>query len=87
MKRRPRTVLPTPTPLRTLHVFLDTQVYRRFGHNPESPPLVALRDHLDAGRLVLHTTDVTLAEVRRQLVEYVGETSTELRFLRVLSAS
>lgn len=56
-------------PLETRHVFLDTQVYRTLRHNPENPALKTLKDHIQAHRVVLHTTDITLLEVKRQLVE------------------
>ncbi len=58
-------------PLQTRHVFLDTQVYRALRHNPENPALRALKENIQAQRLVLHITDITLAEVRRQIRELV----------------
>ncbi len=65
-------------PLETRHVFLDTQVYRALGHNPENPALKTLRDHIQAHRVVLHTTDITLFEVKRQLLEAVQTRAREL---------
>ena len=49
----------------------DTQVYRALGHNPANPALLALKEHVKAHRVVLHTTDITLLEVKRQLREEV----------------
>lgn len=75
---------PSPTqrrpaePLLTRHVFLDTQVYRALGHNPANPALAALKEHISAHRVVLHTTDVTLLEVKRQLKETVLARTREL---------
>jgi hypothetical protein len=71
-KRRPA------EPLETRHVFLDTQVYRALGHNPENPALKTLKDHILAHRVVLHTTDITLFEVRRQLMEAAQTRAREL---------
>lgn len=62
----------------TRHVFLDTQVYRELGHNPANPALTALKQHIDAHRIVLHTADITLAEVRRQIQELVLSRAREL---------
>lgn len=65
-------------PLETRHVFLDTQVYRALGHNPENPALKTLKNHIEAHRVVLHTTDITLLEVKRQLVEAAHTRAREL---------
>ena len=37
--------------LLTRHIFLDTEVYRRFGHNLNSAPLQALGWHIQEGFL------------------------------------
>jgi hypothetical protein len=66
----------------THHVFLDTQVYRAHAHNPDSPPLLALRDHIAADRLILHITDITLAEIERQLGELAGEATAAMKKAR-----
>ena len=58
-------------PLLTRHVFLDTQVYRALGHNPASQALVTLKEQIEAHRVVLHTTDITLLEVERQIRELI----------------
>jgi len=58
-------------PLLTRHVFLDTQVFNALKHNPSSPALLALKEHIDAHRVVLHITDITFLEVNRQLTEAV----------------
>lgn len=70
-------------PLETHHVFLDTQVYRRLGHNPDSPPLITLQQRIEAGRLVLHMTDITLSEIGRQLSDHVGEASQSVKAARM----
>jgi hypothetical protein len=59
--------------LLTHHVFLDTEVYRQLGHNPENPLLKTLAEQISARGLELHTTDITFAEIRRQLREFVGK--------------
>lgn len=66
----------------THHVFLDTQVYRTYRHDLDSPPLLALRDHIAADRLVLHITDITLAEIERQLAELAGEAAAAVKKAR-----
>ena len=70
--------------LQTHHVFLDTQVYHSQGHNPASPLLTALAEQLAADRLVLHITDITLAEIERQLKDFVGETDLAVKKARKL---
>ena len=51
--------------LKTRHVFLDTEVYRRYGHNLNNKVLQRLlqltKDHIST----LHITDITLAEIQR----------------------
>lgn len=54
-------------PLRTRHVFLDTEVYRRAGFNISNTQFALLGNEIDAGRVVLHFTDITLAEIQRRL--------------------
>jgi PIN domain len=78
MTRAPKHSQTPPDGLQTHHIFLDTEVYRQLGHNPDSPPLKALADHITANGLVLHTTDITLAEIRRQLREFVGKTEVAM---------
>ncbi len=65
-------------PLETRHVFLDTQVYRNLRHNPANRALTLLLEQIEAHRIVLHTTDITLMEVRRQIRESVIAHSREL---------
>lgn len=64
--------------LETRHVFLDTQVYHGLKHSPDNPALRALAQHVYAGRLTLHLTDVTLEEVARQLRETAAARAREL---------
>jgi hypothetical protein len=66
-------------PLQTHHAFLDTQVFRKLGHNSESPPLLALRQQIAAGRIILHMTDIRLAEIERQIRDYVAEAAQAVR--------
>lgn len=65
-------------PLETRHIFLDTQVYRSLRHNPANRALTLLREKIEAHRVVLHTTDITLMEVKRQIRESVIARSREL---------
>jgi hypothetical protein len=65
-------------PLSTRHVFLDTQVYRGLGHNPANPALLTLKEQIESHRVVLHTTDITLLEVRQQIHERVQARQREL---------
>jgi hypothetical protein len=61
------------TGLKTRHVFLDTEVYRRYGHNLKHKVLQALlkltKDHV----CTLHITDITLQEIERQITESARE--------------
>jgi hypothetical protein len=68
-------------PLSTRHVFLDTQVYREVGHNPENPALKALKENIEAHRIVLHITDITFEEVKRQIHEQVLSQHREAKAL------
>jgi len=53
--------------LKTRLVFLDREVYRRYGHNLSDKVLQRLlqmtKDHIST----LHITDITLEEIKRQL--------------------
>jgi hypothetical protein len=65
-------------PLVSRHIFLDTQVYRALGHNPVNRVMTLLKEQVTSHRVVLHTTDITLAEVRRQIRESVFARQREL---------
>ncbi|WP_296176268.1 PIN domain-containing protein [uncultured Brevundimonas sp.] len=65
-------------PLETRHVFLDTQVYRAVRHNPANRVLTLLQEQIEAHKIVLHTTDITLLEVERQIRETIIASSREL---------
>src|SRR5690606_30004227 len=70
---------PSPSqPLDTRHVFLDTQVYRKLAHNVANPALRSLAKHVEDRTIVLHVTDLTLREVKRQILEDVEARSREL---------
>jgi hypothetical protein len=68
-------------PLASRHVFLDTQVYRALGHNPANRAMTLLKEQVTSHRVVLHTTDITLREVRRQIREGVLARQRELRVI------
>lgn len=59
--------------MKTRHVFLDTEVYKRYGHNLNDKVLQRLlqltKDHIST----LHITDITLAEIKRQLDDMAAE--------------
>jgi hypothetical protein len=59
--------------LKTRHIFLDTEVYRRYGHNLNDKVLQRLlqltKDHIST----LHITDITLEEIKRQLGDMAAE--------------
>jgi hypothetical protein len=65
-------------PLETRHAFLDTQVYHKLKHNAANRALAILAEHVAEHRLVLHVTDITLLEVKRQIAEEVEKTRTAL---------
>jgi len=65
-------------PLETRHVFLDTEVYNKLKHNAANRALSILAKHIDEHRLVLHVTDITLLEIKRQLAEEVEQTRAAL---------
>ena len=64
--------------LLTRHVFLDTEVYRRFGHDLNSAPLRALGRHIEEESLVLHITDITLSEIERQILDEAATLAHDL---------
>ena len=51
----------------TRNVFLDTEVFRSYRHNLNAKTMEVLGRYVEEGIFVLHTTDVTLREVSRQL--------------------
>ena len=59
--------------LETRNIFLDTEVFRSHGHNLNAKPMKVLGRYIADGVFVLHTTEVTLLEVRRQLGEMERE--------------
>ena len=64
-----------PVGLETRNIFLDTEVFRSNGHNLNSKMMKLLGRDVADGIFVLHITDVTLREVRRQ----IDAMETELR--------
>lgn len=69
-------------PLLTREVFLDTEVYRRYGLETNGPSITALLSHIADQRLELHFTDITLNEIRRQLVTDAEKMVDEVRRAR-----
>ncbi|WP_054210884.1 PIN domain-containing protein [Bosea vaviloviae] len=69
-------------PLATHHVFLDTQIYRQYGHNPKNGVLQAFAERVKAKELILHYTDITKAEIRRQVIEMAQEVATTVNKAR-----
>lgn len=68
----------TGKPLETRHIFLDTEVYHKIKHNAANVALKLLAEHVDAHRIVLHVTDITLAEIKRQIAEDVEQSRIAL---------
>ena len=54
----------------------------QFGDRLGADHAAALRDQIAADRLILHMTDITLAEVRRQLTDDVGEAAIAVKNAR-----
>ena len=73
-KRRQRD---QPVGLETRHIFLDTEVYKSCGHNLNAKPMQILGRYVADGAFVLHTTDVTLREVRRQIGDMERDLANE----------
>lgn len=59
--------------LKTRHVFLDTEVYRRYGHNLNDKILQRLLQLTKEHVSTLHITDITREEIRRQLGDMAAE--------------
>ena len=66
-------------PLISRHVFLDTQVYRSLGHSSTNRAMELLKSQIEAHHIVLHTTDITLMEIQRQIRERVLTRQRELK--------
>ena len=73
-----KTQRPAPKPLETRHVFLDTEVYHKLKHNAANRALKLLAEHVAEHRIALHVTDITLAEINRQIVEDVEQSHAAL---------
>lgn len=81
----PRDVAPPQGPLLTREVFLDTEAYRRVGFDTTRPSIAALISHVADERLELHTTDITLQEIKRQIAVEADKVVDEIqRALRTL---
>ena len=66
----------TPVGLETRHVFLDTEVFRASRHDLNSNIMRVLGRYVEDGIFVLHTTDITLREVSRQIEAMESELTT-----------
>lgn len=66
-----------PAGVETRHVFLDTGVFRSFGHSLDAKPIQLLGRYVVDGVFVLHTTDITLGEVRRQIEDMERKLANE----------
>ena len=66
-----------PVGLGTRHVFLDTEVFRANQHDLHSNIMRVLARYIEDGIFVLHTTDVTLREVSRQIEAMEAELTTK----------
>ncbi len=69
---------PVSKPLETRHVFLDTEVYHKLKHNAANVALKLIAEHVSEHRIALHVTDITLAEINRQIVEDVEQSRAAL---------
>jgi hypothetical protein len=58
------------------HVFLDTEVFVRFGFKYSSTPFKALTDLIKKGRLKLVITDIVIREVEAQIDKAVADAAT-----------
>lgn len=65
-------------PLKTRHVFFDTEVYRRAGFNVRNSQFTTLKEYVEAGRISVHMTDITSAEIHRQIGEEVADRAGRL---------
>ena len=79
---KPRDVAPPQGPLLTREVFLDTEAYRRVGFDVTRPSIAALISHVANERLELHTTDITLQEIKRQIAVEADKVVDEIRRAR-----
>jgi hypothetical protein len=59
--------------LKTRHVFLDTEAYRRNGHNLNAKVLQSLLRYIKDDACTLHITDITKSEIKAQIRELAGE--------------
>jgi PIN domain len=69
---------PKAVGLQTRHVFLDTEVYRRYGHNLNIQPLQSFLSRITDQIFTLHITDITKLEIERQIHELAAEVAQAL---------
>lgn len=66
-----------PVGLETRNIFLDTQVFRANDHNLSTKIMTVLSDYLADGVFLLHTTDVTLREISKQICAKESELTND----------
>lgn len=59
--------------LKTRHVFLDTQVYRQYGHNLHAKVMQSLLNRIKEDICTLHIADITKSEITRQIGDLAVE--------------
>lgn len=69
-------------PLLTREIFLDTEAYRRVGFDTSRPSIAALLSHVADQRLELHFTDITMQEIRRQIIAEAEKAVDEIQRAR-----
>lgn len=62
--------------LKTQNVFLDTEVYRQYGHNLNAKVLQSFLRQIQEHVCTLHITDITQAEIERQIGELAAEVAS-----------
>jgi hypothetical protein len=68
--------------LATREVFLDTEAFQRVEFDVAHPTFVALFRHVGEGRLRLHTTDITLREVLRHVLQGADRLASDVNAAR-----
>lgn len=65
--------------LQTRHVFLDTEIFRRFGYNLNHPVLAKILELQKEHVCRIHSTDITTSEIERQIGERALEVAQQLK--------
>ena len=72
---------------KTRNIFLDTEVLRPYGHDLNAETMKILGGYVADGIFVLHTTDVALREVGREIVAIFKEAARSFLTLSPSSRS